>query len=274
MTTGAQHLQYVTTASREMVVETEHLRHEVTKLQADLAASKVESKMRLDELKVLRGVRDEVAASLTLQGLGGGRSVASTSNISAAMTMTSAARAEEPAPLSGSHPHQQRSPLSPERVSAFSFAAEQQPNQRRGSSHAHMNYSSASAHGSQQHAVGPSPSTPKPVHHVSLGLDLGTRRQQAGLRGVHVTDVVEGSSAHQAGIRRNNVLLAVAGKAVNSLEDVAGAVASVKPNSQVVVEYASSGHGGALGDVVRATILVAGYLNGPHNSRREVFRSP
>jgi hypothetical protein len=251
------HQHYVSAADREMVAETERLRQEVTKLQADLAASKVESKMRLDEVKALRGVRDELAMSVGRSGafessFGGGKSAGTMSNVSA----TFASRHEDLFHHRGS-------------TVTTTTATEEQ---RRGSSYFSANVfgSTNAAYQHQQHQ-----SPTKTASHMSLGLDLGTRRQQAGLRGVHVTDVVDNSSAFHAGIRRNDVLLSVAGRTTNRLEDVAAAVASVKPHSQLTIEYARpSGGLGALSESMKATIQVDGQLEGPHNTRREHFRSP
>ena len=243
-------------AEREMIVESERLRLEVTKLQADLAASKAESRMRLDEVKALRAVRDESSPSqggagmpafYQLSGSGGGpKSVASTSNMSAAAMSQSRHLFEEHGRMmttsSSNYDDARRYPNAPQQV-----PVQQSPKLSQ-----------------------------KMSSHMSLGLDLGTRRQQLGLRGVHVTDVVEGSSAYNAGIRRNDVLLTVAGRPTDRLEDVAAAIGSVRPHSQLVIEYARQPAmtSPIVGDPQRAVILVEGQLDGPHNTRREHFRSP
>lgn len=263
--TQQQQHQLQVVAEQSMGAAAERLRHEVTKLQADLAASRAESRMRLDEVHALRSARDDgpslreqqhfgtssqasTAAFYHLNSANGAvshRSVATTSNVSANVMNSSRQLFEKQ--------HSSTSAL-----------------WQQGTEQAHNTKQVTSAAGHQNHYQH------QQQQHVAVGIDLGTRRQQFGLRGVHVSDVVEHSPAFAAGIRKNDVILSWAGKATNRLEDVAAAAASVRPNAHLVIEYASQPQMNStqLGPTLRASIAIEGKLDGPHNTRREHFRSP
>jgi uncharacterized protein YukE len=214
--------------------ETEELRGEVVRLQAELAASRAESRMRLGEVNALR----EASASFNAENapalqpdhafyhLSSRHSVASTSSMSA--NLMSASRQLF------------------ERTSSFQ-------------------------HHSDDFAAGQGRS-------LSIGMNLGTRRQQAGLPGVHVVDVVQHSPAAIAGIRSNDIVVSWNGKRVDRLEDIAAAVHCQPPDSALEIEFARPANSDALApidgsEVFTATMFVEGKLDGPHNLRRERYSS-
>lgn len=231
---------------QQMLSETEELRGELVRLQAELAAAKRESKMRRDEIDALRYAKEETRGWMQALDPRGTQSVAG-GGFSSASTVASDVA-----------PHQAFYQLHSGRSIA----------------------TSSTAIGGQS-VKGASLSTPPAVQPsaVSVGLDLGTRRQQQGLSGVHVVSVAEGSPAYVAGIRPNDVIVAWSGRVVGKLEDIAAVTKSIGLSGSLEIHFirpsSLSQRDELLGDeeIHVANIALDGRLDGPYNHRREHFSS-
>lgn len=299
---GADDQAIANAAYAKLSKETDQLRAEVLRLQADLSASKAESKVRRSEIEALRTAKEEWATITTaplsagedhafyrLQGGGGGGGRISTASTA-----------------SGVPPyHTAASVVSSTRHSVTQSQSHQQQQQQYSSYHPQQHLSSSSSYidnrggaaaalasstaKSPQYQTNPPQPNEQPAPSISVGLDLGTRRQHHGLSGVHIVGVLEGSPAWQAGIRPNDVLVGWAGHTIHQLEDVAAAsrslpkgllaldvvvVRNVKPLEELH-HHAGGGGGGSSANTITAqrtamvSIPLDGRLNGPYNSRRE-----
>ncbi|CUG51834.1 Hypothetical protein, putative [Bodo saltans] len=240
---------------------------EIVRLQGELAATRRESMLRKQEAEALRSIREDSTAGLLRSsstrdgpaGLRGAAMLSSSGSIAASDAV--GPYASNRSVVSSSHHamHQSRSLLRSGRAGAGASSSV-----------------SVAEHGGSQWAD----------HPVTLGLDLGTRRQQMGLAGVHVVDVVEGSPAHEAGLQPNDIIVAWAGRVVNRLDDVHAIVrflTSGPPLTTLDIRYlrpalsdaseADAVHIPTDDEIHLAVIDLDGRVDGPVHSRRGSFHT-
>lgn len=246
--------------------ETDHLRAEVLRLQADLSAAKAESKVRRTEIDALRSTREEWSTLSTTPPPAEDH----------AFYRLQAGRGSASSVASGAPPY--NAATSSSRYTTTTQQTTTQHHQQ------HQHYTSSWNGGTEDPATPPPPpqphpgvSTPPPS--ISIGLDLGTRRQQQGLSGVHIVGVLEGSPSWLAGIRPNDVLVGWGGHTIHQLEDVGIASRSL-PHGLVSLEVVfvrgvgfqeELQSGGSHHRSFVVSIPLEGKLSGPYNSRREAF---
>lgn len=107
-----------------------------------------------------------------------------------------------------------------------------------------------------------------------LGLELTGRRQQRGLPGVHILDVLPGGPADEAGITASSgeVIVKWGGCPVNSLDDIHAASETIVPNSFLAIQLATpSATNPEVFDRVRdVRIFITGNV-GPHHHRTQRY---